>query len=71
MRIKENLLSTKLSLCNSLNLCFLHENVQKIPSVELTCVRQRSEMILEQVDHKPLVRARSVYRDFLTDFPVR
>ena len=28
-------------------------------------------MILERVDHKPLIRARSVYRDFLTDFPVK
>ena len=26
---------------------------------------------MEQVDHKPLIRARSVYRDILTDFPVR
>ena len=28
-------------------------------------------MILEQVDHKLSIRARSVYRDFLTDFPVK
>ena len=67
----ENLKSTKFSLRNSSNLRFLHENVQKIPSVKLTCVRQKGEMILEQADRKPLVRARSVYRDFWTDFPVR
>ena len=42
----------------------------KILSVELTCIWQRSEMIFKQVDHKNLIRARSVYRDFLTDFPV-
>ena len=75
MRIKlpevANLLSIKFSLCNSSNLRFLHKNEQKIPNVKLTCVRQKSEMFLEQVDHKPLIRARSIYRDFYTDFPVR
>ena len=25
---------------------------------------------MEQVDHKPLIRARSVYRDFWTDFSI-